>query len=206
MNDLDNKRNGFTLIELLIASSLSLIVIAALGGLIIILGENRVSVFQNYAKVEQTNSSLTSIIREVRNVNQGENGSYALVRAEDQEFIFYTDYDFDGQAERVRYTMIDTNLEKGVTEPSGFPFIYDTSNEKTRIIATNVQNQDEPIFYYYNGDWPGDTTNNPLPTPSRLSDTKVMRILLKLNDSPNDPENDFVLESYVQLRNLKQNL
>ncbi|MFC1649308.1 type II secretion system protein J [Patescibacteria group bacterium] len=198
--------NGFTLIEILVGAAITLVIAGALVTLTYILGESRVTVFQNYIDAEKSNANISTTIREIRNARQGENGSYALITADDQEFIFFSDIDYDGQAERVRYTLNGTDLEKGVTEPSGFPIIYDTNNEKVRVITEYVRNSTDPIFFYYNGDWPEDTVNNPLPTPSRLSDTKIMQVVLRINVNPDDASNDFVLESYVQLRNLKENL
>lgn len=199
-------KSGFTLIEVLIGASLTLVIGASIVGLVVILGQNRVEVLQSYINVEGLNSNLTTMIREVRNARPGNNGAYTLAVAQDQEFVFYSDVDFDGETERVRYTLNGTDLQKGVTEPSGFPITYDLNQESVRVVGENIRNGVNPIFYYYNGDWPEDTVNNPLPSPIRLSETKLMQISLRVNDIPNDADNDFVLESYVQLRSLKQNL
>jgi len=201
----DKYQNGFTLIEALVGASLTLLIGAGIVGLIIILGQNRVGVFENYVNVEAANNNVTTITREIRNARPGDNGAYTLSVAEDQEFVFYSDIDFDGLTERVRYTLKETDLEKGVTKPSGFPIIYNSEDEKVRLVAQDIRNGSDPIFYYFNGDWPQDTTNNPLPTPTRLSETKLMQIHLRIGGT-DDPDNDFVLESYVQLRSLKQNL
>ena len=39
--------------------------------------------------------------------------------------------------------------------------------------------------------------------PARLVDTKLMKVYLVVNVNPNRPPNEFELESFVQLRNLK---
>jgi hypothetical protein len=57
-----------------------------------------------------------------------------------------------------------------------------------------------PIFRYFDGN------NQELPAPSRLKDTKLMKVYLVINVDPNKPPVDFVLESNVQIRNLKTNL
>ncbi len=198
--------NGFTLVEILIVSSLTLLVGGGILGLIVILGENRVSTFENYLGVETVNNNISEMVREVRNARYGDNGAYTLDTADDQEFIFYSDIDYDGDADKIRYTLTDSVLEKGITKPVGFPAIYNPTNEIVKVVAENIRNGKEPVFYYYNGDWPSDTTNNPLPSPTRLSETKLMKIHLRINKYSSPDVDDFMLESYVQLRSLKQNL
>ena len=88
----------------------------------------------------------------------------------------------------------------------GYPVTYPLANEKVFVITDKVRNGITPVFTYYNGEWPEDTVNNPLPSPVRLSDTKLMRIYLRLNARANEPEKDYILESYVQVRMLKENL
>ena len=97
-------------------------------------------------------------------------------------------------------------MSKGIIEPVGFPVSYPPANEKIVEIANNVRNQTLPIFYYYNGDWPQDTVNNPLLPPARVSNTKLIRVYLRLNSEENEPNRDFILESYTQIRMLKENL
>lgn len=199
-------KKGFTLIEILIVMVIVGILGIGIVSLQTILGETQISVWRNYISVNEANSNISTFVREIRNTRPGDNGAYSLERALDQEFTFYSDVDFDGDTERVRYYLSESNLVRGVIEPVGIPAAYPTENEKIKTVASSVANEaGEPIFYYYNGDWPADTTNNPLDTPTRLSDTKLMRVYLKIN--PNNQEgNDFVLESYVQLRGLKENL
>lgn len=197
--------SGFTLIEILIVT----IILVILGGsvltLIYITTQTRLSTFRNLMNIDQTNATVSTMVRELRNIRTGDNAAYPLERAWDQEIIFYSDADYDGETEKVRYSLTGTQFVRGIIEPVGFPVTYPSANEKVRVLSENVKNGTDPIFYYYNGDWPSDTINNPLPQPVRLSDTKLMKAYLKLN-TEDDPSTDFVLESYVQLRMLKQNL
>lgn len=199
------RRSGFTLIEVLITAT----ILAVLGGLMLTLmyitTKTRLITFQNLMNVDQTNNQVLTMVRELRNIQTGENAAYPLERAGDQEIIFYSDIDYDGETEKVRYTLSGSQLIKGVIEPVGYPATYPPENEKVKILTDGVRNATTPIFYYYNGDWPADTLNNPLPQPVRLSDTKLMKVYLRLN-TQDDPDSDFILESYAQLRILKQNL
>ena len=198
--------SGFTLIEVLVA----MILIMALGlgivGLQTILSKNQVWIWQNYLSINQTNDALQTIVKELRSARAGDNGAYPLEIAFDQEIRFYSDIDYDGETEKIRYSLIDTQLVKGMIEPVGYPITYPEEEEKIVTITDLARNGETPIFYYYNGDWPEDMENNPLSIPVRLSDTKLMRVYLRLNPKSDQPDKDFILESYIQIRMLKENL
>lgn len=197
---------GFTLIELLIVMVLMSMLAGGLLTLQYILSQSQIVVWRNYVSVSEANNNVSSLVREVRTAGNGENGAYAVDTAEDSEFTFYSDYDFDGVAERVRYFLDGTDFSKGVTEPSGFPVSYPQVDEKVKVLSENVRNDTTPIFYYYNSEWPEDTVNNPLSTPASPSDVKLVRIYIRLNTAPNAPDKDYILESYSQVRMLKENL
>jgi len=197
---------GFTLIEVLVVMAITGVLGLGVLSLQYVMSESQVSLFKNYTNVEEANNNISTLVREIRNTQHGENGAYPLNKADNQELIFYSDYDYDGQAERVRYYLDNTQFSKGVIEPVGSPATYPVDQEKTKVLSENVRNDTTPIFYYYNGDWPTDTVNNPLNTPTRLSETKLMKVYLEINTQANQPERNYILESYVQLRSLKQNL
>jgi len=89
-------------------------------------------------------------------------------------------------------------LKKGVIEPVGYPAQYPLDQEKISIITSYVQNT-PPIFEYF--DKNGDKITD---YPARLGDAKLMEVFLVVNVNPNRPPQDFQLESFVQLRNLKE--
>jgi len=193
---------GFTLIEILVSTAL--IVILAMGflGIQYILSQNQTSTWRSYLAIESANVSVSGIVKEIRDARESDIGSYPLVTANDQEIIFYSDYDSDGEVERVRYTLSGTDLTKGVIEPSGSPISYPLVNEKTKVVSDIVQNGTQPVFYYYNSDWPTDTTNNPLVQASRIAEARQVKIILITNAKPEDTKNDYTLESDVRLRML----
>ena len=163
--------------------------------------------FQQIAAINEARRGIEIMVKEIREAKTGDDGSYPLVQAGDLQFIFYSDIDGDAATERVRYFLDGSNLKKGVVKSSGDPPLYDVSTETISVLSQYVRNvASEPIFTYYNGDWPADTTHNPLPTLTRLSDTKLMHVYLKINVDPNRPPDNFELESDSQIRNLKTNL
>jgi len=89
-------------------------------------------------------------------------------------------------------------LKKGVVEPVGSPAEYPLDQEVVLTITPYVRN-DPPIFKYY------DNQGVELTDPAaRLNDTKLIKVYLVINIDPNRPPDEFELESYVQLRNLKE--
>jgi len=197
---------AFTLIETLLTLSLFLLVFGGLLGTIASLYKAHSFTLQQAQASNEARRAVKEFVREIREARQGDDGSYILEKADDQEIIFYSDIDKDDQTERVRYFLDGDKIKKGITKPQGNPLQYNPSQEQITDVIHFVRNGQEPIFYYYNGDWPADAANNPLPTPSRLKETKLIKIYLKLNVDPHKLPKSYELSSEVQIRNLKTNL
>src|SRR3972149_5967786 len=115
---------GFTLIEVLVSAAILVILAAGFLGLQFIMSQNQVTAWRNYLAIEAANLSLSNLSRELRDARQRGPGGYPLEVPNDQEIIFYSDIDYNGDIERVRYTLSGTNLTKGVIEPVGEPATY----------------------------------------------------------------------------------
>jgi Tfp pilus assembly protein PilV len=88
-------------------------------------------------------------------------------------------------------------FKKGVIKSTGIPPTYPLDQEEVSIISSYVRNS-PPIFEYF------DQNGNKIESyPARLTETKLIRVYLVVNVDPHRPPNEFELESYVQLRNLK---
>jgi hypothetical protein len=92
------------------------------------------------------------------------------------------------------------DFKKGVTEPVGFPAQYPPENEIVAVLSSYVRNT-APIFKYFNKN--GQEISE---YPARPEDTTLMRVSLVIDVDPNRSPQNFILESDVQLRNLKTNL
>lgn len=201
-----NLNRGFTLVEVLVASVILVTIGIAIIGMQRILTQSQVLVWNAELEVDQANRGVQTLVREIRTARPSDLGAFPIELTYDQQLIFYSDIDYDGKSERVRYFLTGPSLKKGVIEPVGFPASYPSANEKINVISENVRNKAMPVFYYYNGDWPQDKVNNPLSLAVRVSKTKLMRVYLRLNTKDDEPDKDFILESYAQIRMLKDNL
>ena len=202
----EQKIDGFTLIEMLIAM---VVLTASAGGLLglqYILSQNQILILSSYKNENDASQTVTSFSREIRSAKTSDSGSYPLEIANDSEIAFYSDIDFDGKTERVRYFLTGTQLSKAITKPTDYPVSYPAGQEKVSVVATDIRNGTAPVFYYYNSDWPVDTQNNPLSSQNRLANTRSVKMSLKVNKTANESDKDFLVESGVQIRMLKDNL
>ncbi len=198
---------GLTMLEVLLALTILTVIILAWESFMLRSYKGISFGREQLSAIRYAQKAIDNMTREIREASTAEDGSYALEKAADNEIIFYSDIDEDESTERVRYFVENNTLKKGVVNPTGSPLTYDTNNEIITTVAHYIRNAtSEPIFTYYNGDYPLDKVNNPLPTPSRLIDTKLIHVYVKINVDPERSPTDFILESDVQLRNLKSNL
>ncbi|MEK7160394.1 MAG: prepilin-type N-terminal cleavage/methylation domain-containing protein [Patescibacteria group bacterium] len=204
------KSNGFTLLETIVAVAIFAVAMSMASLMILAAYKSYDYVFQQASAINEARQGIEVLVQEIRQARAGDDGSFPLVQADDYQFIFFSDIDRDDQVEKVRYFLSDINLKKGVIKPSGDPPQYLPADETLTTLSQFVRNFSltpaVPIFSYYNGDWPGDTINNPLPTLTRLTDTKLMHVDLIINTDPNRPPDNYELESDTQIRNLKTNL
>lgn len=199
------RQAGFTLVEVLLAAALlTLVMLISFGVWRFLNSGAQLSLSQANAVADAEQTSAR-IIREIRELQEAENGAYALVTAGDQELAFYADTDSDGEAERLRYWLEGTMLKRGVIEPLGSPVTYPTENEAVRIVTSNVANGAAPLFAYYNGEWPVDTANNPLAPASRLLLTRMLTVNLIIQVPSAEAEVPVTVRKATALRAIKNN-
>lgn len=155
----------------------------------------------------RVNRASTEIINNLRKVRQADNGDYPIESGDDFDIQVYLDIDNDGVTERVHYWLDDVNdrLMRGVREPSAAqPPTYAAGDGTTSVIAEYIVNDaTQPLFYYYNENYPGDTVNNPLATPTSIGDVRLVRVFIRMNIDPIKAPNNINIESFVDLRNLE---
>lgn len=198
--------SGLSLLEVLVAMA---IFIAATVSVLTFI--NQGFFIQNFSleqtiAIQEAKRGVDVMVREIREAQPADTGAYPIVEADDQQLIFYGDFDKDSAVERVRYFLDGSEFKKGVIEPRTSPIEYVEADEQVTILSRYVRNETDPVFVYYNGDWPGDTISNPLTTPAGISDVRYINVRLNINVRPTVAPSDFLLLTDIQLRNLKDNL
>jgi len=100
-------------------------------------------------------------VAELRKIRLGDDGSYPIVSGDSFGFTVFVDIDGDGRTERVHYFLDGGAFRRGITDPSDTqPVTYPSGDQVVETVAASVANEpDEPVFFYYNDDYPGDTVN-----------------------------------------------
>lgn len=191
---------SFTLIETLITIAIFSILVGAVSSSIVMLYRTHGYSFQQSSAIDEARRGIETMVKEIREAKSGDDGSYIIGKADDFEFIFYSDIDKDEATERVRYFIDGSDFKKGVIEPVGFPVSYPLEAETVSFLSRYVRNL-PPIFHYYDGDG-----FEIVELPARLKDTKLMKVYLTVNVDPSRAPSDYTLQSSVQIRNLKTNL
>lgn len=147
---------------------------------------------------------VNQAVAALRKIRQADNGDYPIESGDDFDLEVYIDIDGDGVTERVHYYLQGTALYQGVTEPiAGLPITYPNGDDTTRVITNSIINTNaNPIFSYYNDDYPTDVVNNPLTTPVDVADVRMIKIHLMVNIDPFHAPEHVNVESFVELRNL----
>lgn len=201
---LGNTRRGFTLLEILVVLSIMSIILVVLLRFSATGYHFSREIRSQQQAVENARIQLKRISKAIRETRFADTGAYPLVDMQPDRIIFYSDVDADSTVERIRYELNQTDLERGVTEPTSDPLIYDVeNNEQVSVVAKSIRNGYDPIFTYYNGDYPADTT--PL-TPIDLTEVKYVQFRLLIDVDPEADPAVVDVRSQVQLRNLKTNL
>lgn len=196
---------GLTLIELLVGIFIFVVLMISVAGFFNYFFDSYYFTLEGNKSLNQVRHSLDELSTELRQVRTSEEGAYPFEVVDNNEISFYADIDGNGRVEKVRYFLSGSSLYRGVIEPGELPVIYDSNNESVKLISEFINNQSQPLFYYYNQDWPVDEINNPLVQEHRLLSTRLVRVVLKVNTSPGLIE-DVVLQTSVMIRNLKDNL
>ncbi|OGZ62900.1 MAG: hypothetical protein A2812_01525 [Candidatus Staskawiczbacteria bacterium RIFCSPHIGHO2_01_FULL_36_16] len=202
----NNKNKGFTLIELIISIAVFAVLMFVVVGLFLKVFSNPEKNLMAIEVIDQGRIAASVFSNEIRNAATGNDGSYPLNQAGDSQIIFYSNYNSAGTAvNRIRYYFLNNNLYKGVIVPSGDPLSYNPAFETITALLTDLKNESEPVFYYYDGDYGG--SSDPLSQPINLNEVKFIKINLILpRHSTESNDAVFLIDSGAAIRNLKDNL
>lgn len=191
----NTSQKGFTIVELLVATSI-MVIIVTMSTEFIVTGMNSLRYGREFEEaVSNGRRAVEDISREIRGANTSARGDYPISQADDQVLAFYSDTDYDNDYDLVRYYVTDRVLYKSVTDP-GASRDYAGAAVITAI-ADYVNNGGQEIFRYYDSD-AVETTD--------LDSIRMVNMQLLFNVNPGVAPDDILVETDVQLRNLKSNL
>lgn len=138
---------GLSTLEVLIVAFLSTLLLSSLLRFLVV-GHpiSRVTYLQ-LQSTETARLQLQRMARSLREARQADNGAYALDTIQPNRLIFYANIDNQPDVERVRYELIGTNLVRGVTKPTGTPYVYNTAQEQVSTVASTIRNGTTPRVY-----------------------------------------------------------
>lgn len=202
--NLFSKKTGFTLVETLMALAIFTIGIVATVLVFAKTIKNKAYVLEMGKSSFIVSRSVSDLTQYLRRARQSDSGSYPIVSADDNDLVVYSDYDKDNKTERLHIYFANNKIFLGVREPSeSFPVTYAAGDGETFQLADHIINgSGDPMFSYYNSDYPGDTTNNPVATPADVSAIRLVKMFLKINIDPNRAPDNIQQETFVELRNL----
>jgi type II secretory pathway pseudopilin PulG len=198
------KPKGFTLIETMISLSIFILIMLLIWGWqkdvfsINTLLTKRITTQDNLRK------TLKNFIAEVRAGQLSANGASIIERANKNEFIFFSDLDYDQSVERIRYFLSNHKLKKGIIEPTGQPPVYNSDNENILELVSYVINTNDEVFFYYDKNYDG--TSPALVQPVNIPDIRLIQITVTVNENPDRPPESITETSQTSIRNLKDNL
>lgn len=200
------RRHGFTLVEVIITVAMvSIIFVIASDFIINSMDAQRYISEQNDA-IQESRTALKHMISEMREAVAADTGAYPIEMAADNEIIFYSDIDNDEVTERIHYWLVNEHIQRGVIEPTGVALAYIAENETTTTLVSSVRNSvTQPVFTYYDENYPADTVSNPLVAPVNPTDIRMVELGIFSNVDPIQIPDAHELRSRVHLRNLKEN-
>lgn len=200
----NKKLAGITLIETLMAIAIFTIGLAGVSALFMDAWRSNAYSYEMGESAFAVSQGINKAVDYIRGARQGDDGSYPIQSVGNNALIVYSDYDKDGTTERLHFYFSNSTIFMGVTDPTtSFPKTYPASDQQVVVIALRIVNTaSDPIFYYYNNNYPGDTINNPLVSPIDISAVRLIKIHLKINIDPNRAPDNIEMQSFVELRNL----
>jgi len=199
-------KKGFTLIEVLAAIGVMLLIIVGISAVLIYSFRSRNVVWEQLSTQNEGRKIVQDFVNELRTATYSSIGAYPIEAISTSSIIFYSNIDADTLRERVRYYLSGKILKKGVIKPTGNPMVYSSGNEIITEVAHDVSNTSSlPIFTYYGDAYNGVTNTSTLSAPINTTLIRSVGITLRLEENPNLSPAPLLVQSKVDIRNLKTN-
>lgn len=192
---------GYTLLEMLVAVFIISIIIPILFNTIANLYETHGQTISKAFALVETTKGIKEVVRDVRSAVYSEEGSLPLVTIATSTLTLYTDTDYDGKVERVRYFISNNELRKGIIEPTSTSS-YPTNTETLSTLVSGVTNTttNTPVFRYFSA------TSTEVTSSANILRVRRVEVLL-IGSSRFGPEtSEVILRSSASIRNLKETI
>lgn len=103
------RNKGFTIIEAIVVVCVFTIILGAMMGSIVMIYRTHGYTMDQSIAIDEARKGVEMMAKEIRAARYADNGAYPIERGTGKQFIFYSDIDNDGQAERVRYFFATLN-------------------------------------------------------------------------------------------------
>ncbi len=174
-----------------------MIMIAITDSVLFFYRANTSSIEQEY-QVENARRGTELLVRDVREATYGDDGTYPLGSVATSTLTFYSDVDANGTIEKIRYTLVGTQLFRNVTFSSGTPPVY-AGGGATTTVSQYVRNIDEgtPLFRYY------DKNNVEVVSAVNITDIVSVSVTIVVDIVQKHTPGKFTLKGSATLRNLR---
>ncbi len=201
MHTLHSKRRGFTFIEMIVVVAMFTILSLTVTSTIVQFYKTNAYAVAQSSEVQSASHAMKLVIRDIREATYADNGSFPVVSASSNNFVFFSDIDRDNSVERVEYVLVGTKLMKYITNAAGSPLSYSGTPSETHTISEFIRNiaQATPTFRYF------DSTDTEI-SGSDVTEIVSVGVGIIVNVDPNRSPGLFTLTSHATLRNLKDNL
>jgi type II secretory pathway pseudopilin PulG len=196
-------QSGMTLVETVVAIGIYTILILAITGSVTSLYQTNSYALSQANEVDNARRGMTQWNRDVKEMTQGEDGTYPVAVIEEHKLGYFSDTDQDADVEYVEYILASSTLTKYTYNATGIPAVYDfTSPDEAQTLSLFVQNiyQGTSTFLYF------DETGAALSSTSPLVRVKYIKAQIIVNIDPFRSPGEFMLRSSIAPRNLKDNL
>lgn len=196
--------NGMTLVELVMATAIMTLLMTAMSIMVIRVYDANKYVIEQGLNNHQLQNSIRSFSTNLREARQSDAGGYLIESADDFDLVFFANIDDDQDVERVHYYLDGQQLKMGTAKAAGFPAIYPEADEEVITVGNGIVNtSSQPIFYYYNRDYPEDQTTNLIETPAAVEEISLVKIDVFANINPNHIPDQMRMETFVKPRNIE---
>lgn len=190
---------GYTLIEMLVVVAIILIVVPTLFASIQSLYNSHASTLSESLALIETTNAVGAIVRDVRSAVYSEDGALPVAEISTSTLTLYTDTDFDGRVERVRYFLNNKTIFKGIIEPT-LASDYPLASETISTLITNVvnENTNTPLFRYYT------STSSEITTLTNTLGVRRVEVTVTGSSYFRSKTSEISLRSSASIRNLKE--